>query len=522
MACARLALSLTAILLGAACATQSPTDADVASARSPEQRLESWIEAGHLLEAFAFLPASGLEDSIQKAYLARLEGLYRVQKQDGSPVDLWNRRVINLWAEQTLLEPGLAQTPRPASFMIPSETMNPAKNPFEALQATVTIFVDEGVRLENGVRRPASSLGSGFFINDRGLIITNHHVIQSQVDPKYEGISRLSVILPGTLRERVPARVLAWDPVLDLALLKTEAKVPAYLELNTSFDFEPGTPVRVLGSPLAFEGTLTSGVISNPFRPGFQELGFLFQLDAPLNPGNSGGPIVDEQGRVIGISVMGSRYQGLNFGIPIQTLEALWPAFERGGRLVHSWLGLGIHESRDGWEVTYVVPGSPAEAAGLKSGARRLRLNGQAWNHVAQWHLASAGPPDERWVLLEAEQDGANLRRLLPLVERPETPLLMAARRDRGRQVLKHLLALELEEVDWGWNQRQSRVLRVLTGGYADDLGLAEGDPLELRDWIVDPKEPRVQARLWYRRRLGGNLESEIQVDLPLVSHLLF
>ncbi len=108
------------------------------------------------------------------------------------------------------------------------------------LKGTATIWVNRGVKIEKGVGYPDRVIGSGFFIDPRGYLLTNHHVIASEVDPAYEGFSRLFLRLSDDPTARIPAKVVGWDPVLDLALVKVEI-VPGYVfSGSSSVAVEPG------------------------------------------------------------------------------------------------------------------------------------------------------------------------------------------------------------------------------------------------------------------------------------------
>ncbi|MCG8477506.1 MAG: S1C family serine protease, partial [Spirochaetales bacterium] len=138
----------------------------------------------------------------------------------------------------------------------------PADRPADMLAGTVTIWVNRGIRIQNGVGVPDRVIGSGFFVDPRGYLITNYHVISSEVDPEYEGFSRLFIKLPGRPDERVPARVIGYDRIFDLALLKVEID-PAYVfSLSDTRELEPGEAVLALGSPGGLDSTITSGIVS--------------------------------------------------------------------------------------------------------------------------------------------------------------------------------------------------------------------------------------------------------------------
>ncbi|MCD6401112.1 MAG: trypsin-like peptidase domain-containing protein [Anaerolineales bacterium] len=225
--------------------------------------------------------------------------------------------------------------------------------------------------------------GSGVIISNDGYIITNNHVI--------ENTTNNSVILAdGT---ELPAKVVGSDMFSDLAVLKVDGKVPAIAKLGNSDNLKPGETVIAIGSPLGdFKNTVTVGVISATERQidtgkGYQMQG-LIQTDAAINQGNSGGPLVNLAGEVIGFNtliVRGGGYgtavaEGLGFAIPSNTARAVTAQIIDKGYFSYAYLGVRwqwitkrISEQYDlpvenGAYVSYIDPGSPAEKAGLKTG----------------------------------------------------------------------------------------------------------------------------------------------------------
>ena len=136
------------------------------------------------------------------------------------------------------------QSPQPATELEQVED-----RPVQMLSGTVTIWVNRGIRIRGGVGVPDRVIGSGFFIDPRGYLITNYHVVESEVDPAYEGYSRLFVKLPGRNDQRVPARVVGYDRIFDLALLKVEIDPQYVFSFSDVRRLRPGQTVFALGSP---------------------------------------------------------------------------------------------------------------------------------------------------------------------------------------------------------------------------------------------------------------------------------
>ncbi len=174
------------------------------------------------------------------------------------------------------------------------------------------------------IKRESGGMGSGFFVNDQGYIITNFHVIKNE-----RHFTAIQLVKTKHETKRVTykkIRIVAVDPLHDLAVLKIDEPLK---EPITPIVFSPnatsltsGNTVVAIGHPLGLEQTVTEGILSNPSRM-FGGLMYL-QMDAPINPGNSGGPLFNRYGEVIGVNNMGvARFKGLNFAIPIRNVMFL-------------------------------------------------------------------------------------------------------------------------------------------------------------------------------------------------------
>jgi serine protease Do len=224
--------------------------------------------------------------------------------------------------------------------------------------------------------------GSGFFITDKGYILTNNHVV--------EGTKEVSIVLSDGSEQK--AAIVGTDPYSDIAVLKTDGKVPAVAALGNSDVLNPGESVIAIGSPLGnFKNTVTVGVVSAMGRSidtgnGYQ-IEDLIQTDAAINHGNSGGPLVNLAGEVIGINTLivrntgsGDVAEGLGFAIPVNTAQAVAQQIIQKGYFARPYLGISFQPinpdialrynlpSQWGVYITRVSSGSPASQAGLQEG----------------------------------------------------------------------------------------------------------------------------------------------------------
>ena len=220
-------------------------------------------------------------------------------------------------------------------------------------------------------RQPRRGIGSGFVVSSTGYIITNYHVVS--------GASSVQVrFLDG---RRLSARVIGTDARTDLAVLKVDGvgNFPV-MPLGDSDTLQVGELVMALGSPFGLEQSVSLGIVSRkPSRPGVATPGFQFvQTDAAVNPGNSGGPLVNMAGEVVGVNSMASSNGSLGFAIPSRVVQAVVPTLAAKGKVRWGWLGISITEAEEpgpggsskpiGVLVRNVRPGEPAARAGMKPG----------------------------------------------------------------------------------------------------------------------------------------------------------
>jgi S1-C subfamily serine protease len=237
-----------------------------------------------------------------------------------------------------------------------------------------------------------TATGSGIVIDGQGHILTNNHVI--------EGASHIAVKL-GESDTEYTAEVVGTDPGSDLALIKVKAPQAELdpLRLGDSSKVEVGDPVVAIGNPFGLDRTVTSGIVSALQRQIQAPNGFsidnVIQTDAAINPGNSGGPLINAAGEVIGINSQietgGSGSEGnvgIGFSIPINTAKEAIGQLEKNGEVEHAYLGIeggsitpGIAKTfnlpvTEGVNIQTVVPGGPADKAGLHGGDTPVTIEG--------------------------------------------------------------------------------------------------------------------------------------------------
>ena len=385
-------------------------------------------------------------------------------------------------------------------------------NPAELVKSTVTIWVNRGIKIERGIGLPDRVIGSGFFIDPRGYLITNYHVIDSEVNPKYEGYSRLFIKLSDQADYKIPAKVIGYDKILDLALLKAETDVKSVVSIVPSPQLKTGSRVYAVGSPAGLENTVTSGIISATGRR-FLQIGEAVQIDVPVNPGSSGGPLVDEQAGLVGVVFAGiEQFQGLNFAIPAVWLERFLPRLYREGEAGHAWLGLSVAETSGAYEVLYVDPGSPAASAGIQAGDLIDQFQDQRLASIPRLQEAINELENGMLVSLVTRRKQETRRIILALDARPFSPLENRVESLPRADLFPTLFGFRAESTGAGIFSEDFIITKVFPGSSADEAGLSENDPFTLRRWQYDKKNRAIIIQLSIKKRKTGFLEGEIQL----------
>ena len=245
-------------------------------------------------------------------------------------------------------------------------------------------FQDPRQQDPRGGRDILRGMGSGFIINADGVILTNAHVVRDA--------SEVTVKLKD--RREFRAKVLGSDPKTDVAVLKIDAKNLPVVPIGRTSDLKVGEWVLAIGSPFGLESSVTAGVVSAKGRSQVDDSNVPFiQTDVAVNPGNSGGPLFNTRGEVVGINSQiysqTGGYQGLSFAIPIDVAFRIKDQIVSTGKVQHAKLGVTIQEvdqafadsfglaTPEGALVANIEKGGPADKAGLKSGDVVRRVNGQ-------------------------------------------------------------------------------------------------------------------------------------------------
>lgn len=281
-----------------------------------------------------------------------------------------------------------------------------------------------------GPSRRMTGQGSGVIVDPAGYIITNYHVV-AQVDP-----GGISVKLSDGRVIR-PARIIGVDAATDLAVLKIDADNLIAAPWGDSDKLKVGDWVMAVGNPYGLDRSVSAGIVSAKGRRGvvggslYQDF---LQTDAAVNPGNSGGPLVDLRGEIVGINtaILGQAFQGISFAIPSHIAREVYEALRSKGRVARGWLGVGPRDvtpqiaaelklpAERGALVARVMEHSPADRAGIAVGDVILAWNGQEIEDATGLTVAVAGTAIGSRVDVRIWRDGGELVLQADVGERPD------------------------------------------------------------------------------------------------------
>jgi serine protease Do len=323
-----------------------------------------------------------------------------------------------------------------------SQCAEPYTTLFERVSPAVVSIQAMKINKERPQRRFETIVGSGFFIDREGYGLTNAHVV--------DGAASLTITLDNG--DKLPARIVGLDPVLDLALLKVEGKNGApSARFGDSSTLRVGEEVVAIGNPIGLDQTMTRGIVSglNRLLPGVSDQPMI-QTDAPINPGNSGGPLVDRCGAVVGINTfISEEAQSIGFAVPINAVKAVLKELREFGKVVRPWLGMqgrAVDQRLSsvvriplvpGYLVEVVYDGSPADRAGIRGGSTSIILQGDEYllggdvvtaingqpvrNHQDYITRVSGLRPGQR-VRVVVVRDGQPRELVVTVAERPRLP----------------------------------------------------------------------------------------------------
>ena len=321
-----------------------------------------------------------------------------------------------------------------------------------------------------GQPRVSQSLGSGFVWSSDGIVVTNNHVV--------EGASRITVNFQDG--SRLPATLLGVDPDSDLAVLRVNSKSLTAAPIGTSADLMIGETVVAVGNPFGLSGTVTTGVVSAlgrsvPSAEAGRTFTDFIQTDASINPGNSGGPLLNIEGRVIGINVaIYAQAQGIGFAIPVDRARKVIQDLLRYGQVHSAWIGavtatltpeearrLDVRASR-GAIVARVFSGSPAQAAGLRPGDIITAIDGRPVDSRESFSTYTATATPGQAINLTILREGSSRSVQLRPADPPES---------LGIRILQEVAGLSVTD-----ESRSVVIDEVIRGSRSENVGLAAGD----------------------------------------------
>ncbi len=303
----------------------------------------------------------------------------------------------------------------------------------------------ENQKTDTAYLAPEHGIGSGVILSPDGFIVTNAHVVQ--------GARRIRVRLQGLEKQPSPAlsepvgpieaTLVGLDRQTDLAVLKIEMTNLPALQFANSNELKQGEIVFAFGSPLGLENSVTMGVISSTARQIDPDNPAIYiQTDAPINPGNSGGPLVDVDGRVVGINTFiisqSGGNEGLGFAIPSDEVRSIFEQIRTEGHVHRGQIGVflrtitpdlvaGLHlPVNRGVLLEDVIPGSPAEKAGLKVGDIVTSIGGKPVEDVRQFALDLYAYKIGQKADIGVLHNGTPTTVAVPVIERPDDPTRFA------------------------------------------------------------------------------------------------
>jgi serine protease Do len=347
-----------------------------------------------------------------------------------------------------------------------------------------------GAGIPSARPRAVEARGSGFIIDQNGTIVTNNHVVK--------GARTVSVTLDdGT---QLPAKVIGRDPRTDVAVLHVNAQHPLpYIELGDSNSVRPGEWVVAMGNPFGLGGSVTAGIVSALGRDiGAGPYDQFIQIDAPINQGNSGGPLFTQDGKVVGINTAilspSGGSIGIGFAIPSNTVKTVVAQLEQNGHVTRGYIGVEAQQLSEsmakalrlpqsgGALIAGVSPDSPAARAGLQPGDVITAVNGQKVenSHELALKIAAVKPGDQ--AKLDIVRDGKSQALSATVGDQPGNT--QVAEGDTGQSEGHARLGVALapitpdarEQLELPRDAKGAVIAQVQPGSPADQAGIQPGD----------------------------------------------
>jgi len=329
------------------------------------------------------------------------------------------------------------------------------------------------------------SLGSGFIIDKQGLIVTNNHVI--------DNVDEVKVILNN--QKEYNAEIIGRDSNTDLALIKIqpEKDLPT-VNLGDSDALKVGQWVMAIGNPFGFDHTVTAGIVSAKGRDiGSGPYDDFIQTDASINPGNSGGPLLNMKGEVVGINTaIVASGQGIGFAIPINLAKGIIRQLQEQGEVTRGWLGVTIQdlseelaqyyglENKKGILVTDVLPGDPADKAGIKANDIILEINGKKMENSRELMSHIANTEVGKSISIKAFREGKTQNFLVQIGKRDEGQLSQRSPSDELKEDSFGIMVSEITpEMNSRFNINEKQgvmVTRLISGSKGSEAGIQVGD----------------------------------------------
>ena len=346
-------------------------------------------------------------------------------------------------------------------------------------------FGNQVIIPQQQVPQEKTAYGSAFFISKDGYLLTNHHVV--------ENASKVTIMLND--RRELDATVVGSDERTDVALLKVKGDQFPALKTGNVDQLKVGEPVLAIGSPFGFDYSASAGIVSAKMRNMMGETSVPFiQTDVALNPGNSGGPLFNQRGEVVGVN---SRifsgtggYMGLSFSIPIDVAMDIADQLKKNGKVTRSYLGVSMQDidrnlaesynlpKPEGALITDVTANSPASKAGLKSGDIVLKYNGASISRTSELlNYLNRSVPNQT-IQLEVLRDDKTRNILATLTTAPDDTPAKAQQvsESTGPKIgvaIRDLTPTELSQLNI---QGGVLIQDVMRGGVASQARILPGD----------------------------------------------